>query len=940
MEKHRLLHRQVKKYLSATPWSDDPQLQLFLAAVSQSYKEYESEIAQLHRATILVDEEYYDMTKNLLAEKAMREQSISTLLSTIATLDEEGTVSQEVYENRDLRVIADYLQGQVQRRRDAEAHIRESQLQFKSAISNMPGVSYRCVQRGCDWRFVFINDEVEHLSGYGVAHFLKESIDRWKSLIVEQDRAEYEGLWSCDWQGSGQMQREYRITRADGTELWVEERRHAVLDDNGMLLGLDGFVMDISERKKVDLELLAAKETAEQASHAKSEFLANMSHEIRTPLNGVIGFADILTTTRLDEVQTKYLHTIHQSANNLLSIINNILDFSKIEANKIELAKDRLDVLEMCTHVMDVVRFQIQQKKLELLLTIAPDVPRYVWADEHRLRQILINLLGNATKFTEEGEIELGLDFVDAEADAAPRLLFRVRDSGIGIDAKNQAKIFEAFAQEDSSTTKRYGGTGLGLAISNKLLHLMGTKLSLRSEVGKGSEFSFALDIPLYELAQDQLSTPAHPRNVLIVDGNAGTRSTLESTLTMYHIKCHTAENASEALEHLMGTQDFDAVFVDMELPLDDSVETLRRIRKKLKLSDDDLPVIAMFNPTDQELVYDLCDDFDIACRLSKPLQSLNVQECLSRIWDTPRPSPHSVQGIDRTLMGANTALEAVRASTDDAQGTGSKDAFVLQREHKSNLSILIAEDQPVNMFLLTTIIKDLLPDATIVETTNGVDAVAQFMRRKPSLVFMDIQMPDLNGYETSTVMRSGEKEGHVPIIALTASAISGEREKCLRAGMDDYITKPVVRDTIGLALSKWLGVPESNRISKELVRSGLALKPHFDRKDFYRRMGKHAPQMLEKTIPIISQSLDADLKNLYGFYKQANLEGITSIGHKLKGGAQSMSLVGMVDICHLLQHLKSFDGALILDLIQKLEVEMAAVKNALHEEVSASNAV
>ncbi len=937
MEMHKLLNRQIKKYLADIDWKSEPKLRAFLEAVSLSYREFDTETTLLQRATILIDQEYFDMTRNLLAEKELRDQSIHTLLSAIASLDESETINTDL-DTKNLLVIAEYLREQVDLRKEAEASIRESQQQFQSVISNMPGITYRCVRTDNQWCFAFINEEVQNISGYALSEFLHQPATKWRQLIVEEDREPYCDQWKADLCKCVQEQSEYRLRRADGQIIWVEERRHAVLDDDNNIIGLDGFIMDITERKKVDLELIAVKEAAELASIAKSEFLANMSHEIRTPLNGVIGFADILTKTRLDDVQMKYMHTIHQSANNLLSIINNILDFSKIEANKIELNSERIDLLELCTHVVDVVSFQVQQKKLELLLNISPSVPRYIWADELRVRQVLINLLGNATKFTEEGEIELRLDFCAEQTQNAASVRFSVRDTGIGIDTVNQERIFEAFSQEDSSTTKRYGGTGLGLAISSRLLTLMGSKLNLVSQPRIGSEFSFELPIPMYEMSEEQLLDHGKQRSVLILDDNARQRTILQSALALQHIGAHAASTAMHAMQMLLENHEYDAIIVDNDIPAGDALETIRRIRKKLKLTEDDLPVIVLYNPIDEGIVQDFCTELGIRHRLPKPLHTAQLLDVFRDLWKAEVSIATSLEDdlqLDDEHVSPNqdtlqSTIESHPVSTKPIEPSANSSTVLTY----SSLRILIAEDQPVNMFLLTTIIKDLLPEAEIIESTNGIDAVAMFIRRKPDLVFMDIQMPDLNGYETTRVMRSGEKDTRVPIIALTASAISGEREKCLSAGMDDYITKPVVRDTIGLALSKWLGVPESTRISKELVRSGFSTKPHFDRKDFYRRMGKHAPQMLAKTIPIINNSLDADLKNLFLFYKQENLDGITSIGHKLKGGAQSMSLLGMVDICHLLQHLKSFDGPLILDLIQKLDVEIAAVKQALQEEV------
>ncbi len=937
MTMHRLLARQFRKYLGEVEWAEQPALRQLFEAIAMSYNEYEAEIKLLQRATNLIDQEYYDMTRNLLAEKELRDQSVNTLLQAIAAIDESGSFHADL-DSQNLLVIAEYLRTQIDRRKEAEENIIERERRFQSVVSNMPGLTYRCELRDGVWTFSFMNDEVKNLCGLEADDFLSQPIECWTEILHDEDQELYRNLWLQEPYDGARRRMEYRVRQADDSVIWVEERRHIVRDDTHRMVCVDGFIMDITERKKLDLELLSAKEAAESASRAKSEFLANMSHEIRTPLNGVIGFADILTKTRLDETQMKYMHTIHLSANNLLSIINNILDFSKIEARRVEIVNERCDILDLCANVMDVVSFQVQQKQLALHLHIAPDVPRFVWLDEHHIRQVLINLLGNATKFTEKGEIALGLSFTEAGGELPATLNFLVRDTGIGIDERNRKKIFGAFAQEDSSTTKRYGGTGLGLAISNRLLHLMGCSLDVQSELRKGSSFAFALPIEHFERAEETLQSSFVDRRVLILDSNKAERTVLQSALTISSIECHIAESSAEALQLLLENFDFDAIVINYESTNDDAQKTISRIRTKLHLNDEQLPVIISYKVGDESAVTSLCKEFGIRHRLTQPLSASDLMNMLQVLWSSNTELPQrAINSTERMHVHKHAqSSPLLNGRSADQQGTSYSSAAAQPSSAHPALSILIAEDQPVNMMLMTTILGELLPDAEVVETTNGVDAVAHFMRRRPSLVFMDIQMPDLNGYETTRVMRSYEQESHVPIIALTASAVSGEREKCLQAGMDDYLTKPVVRENIARMLSKYLGVPKATGVTKELVHRAVDQRVHFDRKDFYRRMGKHASQMLVKTIPIINSSLDADLKTLTMFFKQENLVGITSIGHKLKGGSQSMSLTGMVEICQQLQELEHFDYDHILNLIQQLELEVQSVKHSLELELNA----
>jgi PAS domain S-box-containing protein len=463
---------------------------------------------------------------------------------------------------------------------------------------------------------------------------------------------------------------EWTCYRKDGMKFTFELALTALRDSENKITGFMGIGKDITERKRMEMEIRMAKAEAEMANAAKSEFLASMSHEIRTPMNGVIGFSDLLLNTALDETQRQYVVTLNQSAHGLMDIINDVLDFSKIEAGKLDLLIEKSNLHELVRVVTDTVSFQAKKKNLSITLNLSLDVPRFIWADPVRVRQVLINLLSNAVKFTEKGSIELKVTGEEIRY-SEYRLLFSVTDTGVGIKPENQKKIFLAFSQEDATTTKKYGGTGLGLSISNKLLGLMGSKLELVSKVGKGSTFYFVL-----------------------------------------------------------------------------------------------------------------------VCKAEQSVDGMVPQ---------------------------------------DKEKTGSGKIFF----QSADIKILLAEDNAVNMSLLKIILKSKFPNATLVEATNGKIAVEKFIPNEFDLVFMDVQMPIMDGLDATREIRRLEANPYsvfgnrseltdhrsdyrTPIIALTANTMKGDIDKCLQAGMDDFMSKPILDEKMVSVLSKWLPDKNGNEFSSQ----------------------------------------------------------------------------------------------------------------------------
>ena len=634
-------------------------------------------------------------------------------------------------------------------------------------------------------------------------------------------------------------------------------------DENqiGMLKVLANTLGDAFVKVQTERELIKAKELAEAASVAKTEFLSNMSHEIRTPLNGVIGFTDLLRNTQLSKIQKDYLDNVITSANSLLGVISDILDFSKIEAGKLELEIVRTDLFQLFENAIDIVKIHASNKGLELLLNIQPDMARYAWVDPIRLKQILVNLMGNAVKFTSKGEVELKVDFIPGEHNKG-EFKITIRDTGLGIREEQKDKLFKAFSQADTSTTRRYGGTGLGLIISNSLAQKMGANISFESVYQEGSSFFFSLETN-YEYGDQLLPNESlkHIQNVLIIDDNLNNRTILEHTFRYWGINSMCFENGPETINWLNQNSQIqvDLIIVDYHMPYLNGIETIRIIKDKISPQLVSEPIILLHSSLDDSDVFHKAQELNINHMLTKPVKA---DELYYYLCDLNKANQH----INETKL-----VEQVTGYT------------IVNSEKR--FRILIAEDTRMNMLLITQILKDLIHQVDIVEAENGLEAIEKFKSEQVDLILMDVQMPLMDGVLATKEIRNLKHGKQVPILALSAGVTKEERESCIEVGMNDFLAKPIDKADLIDKLQTYLDIDRDDIVEKSGIHNDDL---HFNKTNLLAKIGNDV-SLLDNMLNLAKVEYPKYMSEIESAVAERDSIKIRKAAHKLKGSALNM---------------------------------------------------
>ena len=760
----------------------------------------------------------------------------------------------------------------------AKVALAESENRLADVVRSLPDPAFVIDKKG---KVQIWNRAMERMTGYKAQDIMGKGYDAYSLAFYDEPRPllidlamKWDEYWAEQYlsvkkHADGVLSSQSYHPKTQGG-VYLSTTARALTDSSGKVTGAIETIRNISTSKELEAELEAARQAAERASLAKSDFLANMSHEIRTPMNAVMGLSHLALKTDLDPKQRDYLEKINSSGHSLLGIINNILDFSKIEAGYLEIEQITFDLEEVLANVSDLVSLRAHKKRLELLLNIDGGIPRYLIGDPMRLRQVLLNLVNNAVKFTDRGEVLIAVELTGHENNTAI-LDFSVADTGIGMSAEQQARLFKPFTQADSSTTRKYGGTGLGLSISRSLVGLMGGKLEVCSREGVGSTFSFRLNFAISsdkQPAKPKLPIDLRGLKVLVVDDNATARSIFRNMLSAMSFKVSLASSAQEGIEKLTeadAVEPFDLVVMDWSMPGMDGLKAAEFIQHDDSIKEK--PTIIMVTAYGQEQVMNRALELGLADFLVKPVNE-------SVLFDA--------------VMGA---FGKAHPNLDDQAGNELE--HILQKTPLTGARVLLVEDNPINQ----QVTREILEYAGLIVdlAANGREAVNATDRVKYDAVLMDLQMPVMDGYEATKAIRLNPAKDGLPIIAMTAHAMVTDREQALSCGMVDYLSKPVDPENLILTLGRWIKIDAGQKARNKGRRFHtpiIELPEHLSGFDLKRGVARVAGSTFfyAKMLAQFHEDHKDSHENFLRAVKENDWDSARRLAHTIKGVSSNLS--------------------------------------------------
>jgi PAS domain S-box-containing protein len=787
----------------------------------------------------------------------------------------------------------------VTERKRAEEALSEERRLLRTLIDNMPDYIY---VKDTESRFVLANRALAGLVG---AQSSNDLLGKTDSDYFPKDVA---GPFFSDEQailrsGRPLVNHEEKAVNAEGDAKWLSTSKVPWRDPHGQIAGIIGIGRDITEHKRAEDVLRQAKEGAEAANRAKSEFLANMSHEIRTPINGIMGMTELVLDTELDPEQREYLNLAKMSADSLLSLINDILDYSKIEAGKLEIDAIDFNLGDSVGNTMKTLSLRAHQKGLELAFEIGPDVPDALVGDPGRLRQIIVNLVGNAIKFTQQGEVVLHVE-MESRTEGDVRLHFTVADTGIGVAVDKQKAIFEAFNQADGSMTRRYGGTGLGLTISSRLVQIMGGRIWVESELGMGSRFHFTVTFARQK-SPARVAVPRDPLTlrdlrVLVVDDNATNCQILVKMLESWYMNPTAVDSGANAIVALIESgglgRSYQLILLDAQMPEMDGFALAEAIKRNPEWG---AATVMMLSSAGLRGDAARCREIGISAYLTKPIRQSELLDAIVTALATRRPT--------RTLPSSLVTRHSLR-------------------ENRQRVRILLVEDNAVNQLVVLRLLEKQGHAVTI--AGDGKKALAALQKDSYDLVLMDIQMPEMNGWEATKAIREGEKVtgGHIYIAAMTAHAMKGDAERCIAAGMDDYLAKPIHTPELLALVDKIEG--RKGRATGEVAstRASIDLAEVLERLEGDRKLFDEMAQLFREDCPRITE----DIRHAIDIQDARALE---RHAHNLKGSSANLGAASVAQAAGALEECaRSGNLERGNDLFKSIEREL----ELLHSELEA----